>query len=261
MQDLHRWVLLPRWPASQPLWCWCIFRTRGDSVHSLPKGNVLQQCVPPLSPHARANTVTEQKTKYVTGCETVAPGHRANNSIGATAQVACGKGSYSTGATDACTPCPAGSKCTSSTTEEPTECDPGTFSNTGNGSSCTKCPKGSFNSVRETFLDSPNCLKSDSCRSMALLIAARAARASTLTPLGRPLARRVLAAKVPRRAPRMRRSVPPGTPTASNLATNPRLGLAVSFISSLALLQGPNVHHSRDRQHDRCIRSCPTYSP
>ena len=92
--------------------------------------------------------IAEQTTKYVTGCTTVAPGHRANAPIGATAQIACGKGSYSNGATDTCTTCPAGSKCTSTRTEEPAQCEPGTYSNAGNGGSCTKCSKGTFNSVR-----------------------------------------------------------------------------------------------------------------
>ena len=92
--------------------------------------------------------IAEQTTKYVTGCTTVAPGHRANAPIGATAQLTCGKGSYSNGATDTCTTCPAGSKCTSTRTEEPAQCEPGTYSNAGNGGSCTKCSKGTFNSVR-----------------------------------------------------------------------------------------------------------------
>jgi hypothetical protein len=147
MQDLHSWVLLPRRPEPQSLWCRCIFRNRCDSVHSLSKRNILQQYVPPLSLYALANSAIEQTTKYVTGCETVAPGHRANNSIGATSQIACGKGSYSMGATDTCTTCPAGSKCTSSRTSEPAECDPGTYSNAGNSGSCTNCPKGTFSSV------------------------------------------------------------------------------------------------------------------
>jgi len=149
---MHSWVLLPRRPESQPLWCRCIFRNWCHSVHSLSKRDILQQYVLSLLFYAFANSATEQTTKYVTGCETVAPGHRANNSIGATAQIACGKGSYSTGATDTCTTCPAGSKCTSSRTEGPTECGPGTYSNAGNGSSCTNCPKGTFNSVCNPFL-------------------------------------------------------------------------------------------------------------
>ena len=155
MQDLHSRLLLPRRPEPQPLWCRCVFRSWRDAVHSLPEWDILQQYVPPLSFHPLTHSATEQTTKYVTGCETVAPGHRANNSIGATSQVACGKGTYSMGATDTCTTCPAGSKCTSSTTEEPTECEPGTYSNAGNSGSCTNCPKGTFSSVCDRFFTRP----------------------------------------------------------------------------------------------------------
>jgi len=155
MQDLHSWALLPRRPEPQPMWCRGVFRNRCDAMHSLSKRNILRQYVVPFSFHPLTYSATEQTTKYVTGCETVAPGHRANNSIGATAQIACGKGSYSQGATDTCTTCPAGSKCTSSRTEEPAECGPGTYSNAGNGGSCTNCSKGTFTSVCDPFLARP----------------------------------------------------------------------------------------------------------
>lgn len=103
--------------------------------------------VPCTGPSRHTDGDTEPKTKYVTGCETVAPGHRANAPIGATGQLTCGKGTYSSGATDTCTMCPAGSKCTSRVTEEPTQCAPGTYSNAGNSADCTECPRGTFNNV------------------------------------------------------------------------------------------------------------------
>jgi hypothetical protein len=57
--------------------------------------------------------------KYATGCDTIAPCHRANNSIGGTSQITCGKSSYSMDATNTCTTCPAGSKCTSRAAPSP----------------------------------------------------------------------------------------------------------------------------------------------
>jgi len=76
---------------------------------------------------------------------------------------------------------------------------------------------------------------------MVLLVAALAARASTLTPLERPLVRLVPVAKVHHRVPRLHQSVPPVTPTACNLATNLRVGPAVSSMSSLALLPSSDI--------------------
>jgi hypothetical protein len=73
----------------------------------------------------RANHKIRQRSR--------APGHRANAPIGATAQLTCGKGTHSNGATDTCTTCPAVSKCYSSVTSAPEQCAPGTYSNVGNG--------------------------------------------------------------------------------------------------------------------------------
>lgn len=71
---------------------------------------------------------------------------------------------------------------------------------------------------------------------MAPLVVALVARASTLTALERPLVRLVPVAKVHHQVPRLHQSVPRVTPTAYNLATNPRVGPAVSSMYSLAPL-------------------------
>jgi hypothetical protein len=71
---------------------------------------------------------------------------------------------------------------------------------------------------------------------MVLLVAALVARASTPTPPERPLVRLVPVAKVHHRVPGLHQSVPQVTPMACNLATNPRVGPAVSSTFSLALL-------------------------
>jgi hypothetical protein len=145
---------------SNCLWGRSLFFTRCNSVYALPVWHVLRQCVLfslsfVFALHCASLTeIAEQRTQYVTGCETVAPGHHANAPIGATAQLACGKGTYSSGATDTCIICPAGFKCTSRVTEAPVQCEPGTYSNPGNDNDCTLCSKGTFSNVRFSYLSS-----------------------------------------------------------------------------------------------------------
>ena len=76
---------------------------------------------------------------------------------------------------------------------------------------------------------------------MAPLVAALVARASTLILLELPLVRVAPVAKVHHRVRKLHPSVPRVTPTVCGPATNPRMGPAVSSMSSLVLLRWSDI--------------------
>ncbi|CEL63666.1 hypothetical protein RSOLAG1IB_05427 [Rhizoctonia solani AG-1 IB] len=94
-----------------------------------------------------SGTYTNQKGSVrctTVQCGWYGAGSNQDNNRGSTEQKQCGRGFYSLAGSAACKKCPAGSYCNSSTTCEPSLCQPGRFSANEGASDCTECAAGTY---------------------------------------------------------------------------------------------------------------------